>query len=233
MKSRLRNAPPSEPPLPGLALIAAAARCGFYLLRTESGWEKKHRQRKRDERTHQKLVRVRSSSLPDKDPGAGLQLHLVRGPLQARHLGLRVAVEVELHHVVPHGDGETSPGVHHGGHREPGRLVRRLRAGLRVVQDDVLVAALHGRQLDGHVHDLLRGVRDGEDNAASFRGGFQVEAEGEVSVEWARQVGAGQLARVGLGAEDIARPVVGPVDPGDRTGRRIPNQLLQGDSSVF
>jgi len=189
--------------------------------------------RKKEECTHQKLVRIRSSSLPDKDPGAALQLHLVRGPLEAHHLRVRVTVEVELHRVVPHSDGETSPGVHHGGHEEPGRLVRRLRVGLRVVQDDVLVAALHGGQLHGHVHDLLRGVRDGEDDAAALSGGFQVEGEGEVSVEWARQVGAGQLARVGLGAKDIAGPVVGPIDPGDRIGRRIPNQLFQGDSSVF
>lgn len=46
-------------------------------------------------------------------------------------------------------------------------------------------------------------------------------------------MGAGQLARVGIGAKDVAGAVVGPVDPGDLTWRRIPDQLQQGDPTVF
>lgn len=46
-------------------------------------------------------------------------------------------------------------------------------------------------------------------------------------------MGTRQLARVGIGAEDISGTVVGPVDLGNLTGRRISNQMQQGDSTVF
>lgn len=72
---------------------------------------------------------------------------------------------------------------------------------------------------------MLRGVCDREDDAAPVGGGFQVEDEGEVSVERIRQVGASQLARVCIGAEDVAGAVVVPVDLGDLTWRGIPDQL--------
>lgn len=93
--------------------------------------------------THQKLPRISSSGLSNKDPSSSFQLHLIRGPLDVSHLRFCVTVEVEHHLVIPHSDGEPSPGVHHGWHEEPGCLVRLIRVRLRVVQDDVLVAALH------------------------------------------------------------------------------------------
>lgn len=183
--------------------------------------------------THQELVGIGSSGLAHEHPGSGLQLHLIRRPLDAPHLRVRVTVQVEHHALVPDADGEAGPGVPHGGHLEASGLVRLLRVGLGVVQDDVLVAALHGRQLHGHIHDLLRGVGDREDHAALAGGGLQVEEEGEVPVEGAGQVGAGQLARVGVRAEDVGGEAVGPVDPGDLAGGRVPDQLQQRDAAVF
>lgn len=46
-------------------------------------------------------------------------------------------------------------------------------------------------------------------------------------------MGTGQLTRVGIRAKDKGGAVVGPVDPGDLIWRRIPDQLEQGDSTVF
>lgn len=46
-------------------------------------------------------------------------------------------------------------------------------------------------------------------------------------------MGAGQLARVGVGSEDVAGAVVGPEDLGDRMWRGIPDQLEEGDATVF
>ena len=56
-----------------------------------------------------------------------------------------------------------------------------------------------------------------------------MEDEGEVPVEGAGEVGARQLARVGVGAEDVAGVVVGPRYLGDGVGRGVPDELQQGD----
>lgn len=54
-----------------------------------------------------------------------------------------------------------------------------------------------------------------------------------MTVEGARQVGPGQLARVCIWAKDVSWAVVGSVDLGDLAGRRISNQLQQRNSTVF
>lgn len=46
-------------------------------------------------------------------------------------------------------------------------------------------------------------------------------------------MGAGQLACVGIGTKVITGDVVESVDPPDLTWRRVPNQLQQGDPTVF
>lgn len=104
---------------------------------------KKPQNRIKNLSTHQELVWIGSSGLTDKDPGTSIQLHLVGRPLDAGHLRICVTVEVEHHLVVPHSNGEPGPGVPHRVDAEAGRFVRALRAGFRVVEDDVLVVPLH------------------------------------------------------------------------------------------
>lgn len=168
-----------------------------------------------------------------KHPGSRLQLHLVWGPLKAHHLGLVVTVDVEGDLVVQHGDGEAVPLVSQIVHGEGGRHVRLLRVGLRIVEDYVLPVCLHGRQLDTHIHDLLRGVRDREDNSTIGGLGLQVEEEGEVPVEGAGKMGTCQLARVGVGTEDVAGAVVGTIDLGDLLWGRVPDQVQEGDTDLI
>lgn len=183
--------------------------------------------------THQELPRIGSSGLADEDPSSGLQLHLIWGSLNGHHLRVHFTVEVEHYLVVPHGDGEASPAIHRGRHGETGRLVRLLRVRFRVEEDDVLVASLHIWEFDTDVHDLLRGVCDGEDDSALIRAGLQVEDEGKVSVEGIGEVRAGQLSRVGVWTKDVSGAVFGPIDLGDLRRRRIPDQLQQGDAVVL
>lgn len=192
-----------------------------------------HIQKQHNMCTHQELSRIGSTSLPDEDPSSSLQLHVIRGPLDARHLRARFTVEVEHYFVVPHGNGKASPGIHRGRHGEPGRLVRLLRVWFRVKQDDVLLAALHIWEFDTNVHDPLWGVCDGEDNSTLIRAGLQVEDEGKVPVERAREVRTGQLSRVGVSTKDICGAVVGPIDLGYLRRWRIPDQLQQGDAAVL
>lgn len=175
----------------------------------------------------QELVKICPSGLSHEDPGTAFQLHVIWRPLYGRHPRVRVTVEVEHHLVVLQSDCETGPGVPHGRHLETGRFVGLLRVGLRVVQDDVLFAPPHRRQLDSHVHHLLRGVGDGENDATPVGGGFHVEDEGEVSVERIGEVGLRQLTRVGVGAKDVAGGVVRSEDSSDLIWRRISNQLQQ------
>lgn len=93
--------------------------------------------------TYQELSRISPPSLPDEDPSSSLQLHVIRGPLDARHPRARFTVEVECYLVVLNSNSKASPGIHRGWHGESGCLIRLLRAWFRVKQDDVLVAALH------------------------------------------------------------------------------------------
>lgn len=75
------------------------------------------------------------------------------------------------------------------------------------------------------MHDTLPSIRDGEDDPALVSGGFQVEHEGKLSIKWVWEVGACQLARIGIRSKDKTRGVVWSVDLGDLTWRRISNQL--------
>lgn len=183
--------------------------------------------------TYQELIGIGPSGLTHEHAGSWLQLHLIRGPLKAYHLGLVVAVDVEGDLVVQHGDGEAVPLVRQIVHGEGGRHVRHLRVGLRVVEDDILLARLDRRQLDAHIHDLLRGVCDRKDDSALGGLGLQVEEEGEVPVEGAGKMGTCQLARVGVGTEDVAGAVVGTIDLGDLLWGRVPDQVQEGDTDLI
>lgn len=174
------------------------------------------------------FIRVSPSSLSNKEPGALFQLHLIRGALEVDALVL-LAVQVEDDLLVLHADGEARPLVEQGGHGEGGGWVGSGRARLRVVEDDLLLARPQLRELDAHVDDALRGVRDSKEHAGPGRGGLDVEQQREVPVERARQVVPGHLARVGVGTEDVARVVVGAVNPVDLLRRRVPDQLQQAD----
>lgn len=168
------------------------------------------------------FIWVSPSSLSNKEPGALFQLHLIWGALKADTLVL-LTVQVEDNFLLLHADGEACPLVEQGGHDEGGGWVGAGRARLRVVEDDLLLARAQLRELDAHIDDALRGVRDGKEHASPGCGGLDVEQQREVSVERARQVVPGHLARVGVGTKDVARVVVGAINSVDLLRWWVPN----------
>lgn len=168
------------------------------------------------------FIWVSPSSLSNKEPGALFQLHLIWGALKADTLVL-LTVQVEDNFLLLHADGEACPLVEQGGHDEGGGWVGAGRARLRVVEDDLLLARTQLGELDAHIDDALRGVRDGKEHAGPGCGGLDVEQQREVSVERARQVVPGHLARVGVGTKDVARVVVGAINSVDLLCWWVPN----------
>lgn len=183
--------------------------------------------------TNLKFFRMLPSSLAHEHPRPRLQLQLLRRSLHPYHLGLHVTVQVQHGLVVLHSHSEAVPGVRHGRHAEPGCLFGLPGADLAVEQNDVLLRSLNGRQLDAQVHDLLRRVGDGEDDAAVIGGGLQAEDEGEVPVEGVGEVGTCQLARGGLWPEQVGGAVVRAIHLQDLLWRRIADQLQQRHTAVF
>lgn len=172
-------------------------------------------------RHYLELVRVGSSCLTHKDPGASVELHRIRRTLKLHHLGLGVAALIESHLLLEHSQREAIPVVHHARHIEAGRLVRSLRIGLGVEELDLLTAGLHRTELDGDVHEPLGSVGDGEEDGGGRRGWLEVEDEGEVAVERVGDVGQSRLARHRRRGEDVSGLPPRPVGPGDRIWWRV------------
>lgn len=177
------------------------------------------------------FIWVSPSSLSNKEPGAFFQLHLIWGALEADTLML-LTVQVEDNFLLLHADGEARPLVEQGGHGEGGSRVGAGRAGLCVVENDLLLARPQLRELDAHIDDALRGVCDGKEHASPGRGGLDVKQQREVPVERARQVVPGHLACIGIGTKDVARVVVGAINSVDLLRRWVPDQLQQADLST-
>lgn len=174
------------------------------------------------------LIRVSPSGLSHKEPGAFFQLHLIWRALKADPLVL-LTVQVEDNFILLHADGKACPLVEQGGHGEVGRCIRTWGAWLRVVEDDVLLARPQLRQLDTHIDDALRRVRDSKEHSSPRGGGLDVEQEGEVPVERARKVVPRHLARVGIGAEYVARVVVRAIDLEDLIWGGVSDQLQEAN----
>lgn len=86
-----------------------------------------------------------------------------------------------------HSQSKAGPHVHHAGHREAGGLIRALRVGLCVEELDLLLSSSHRTELHPHIHDVLRPVSERQQHRGCAGRGFDVEEQGEVSVEGVRQ----------------------------------------------
>lgn len=179
------------------------------------------------------LVRVGSTRLAHEDPGSGVQLHGVRRALHLHHLWFRVAAVVEGHLVLEDGQREAAPLVHHAGHVEAGRLVRRLRVRLGVEEAHPLAAATHGAQLDADVHELLGAVGDGEEDRRTRRGWRHVEEQREMAIERIGDVNQGRLTRRRRRAEGVNLFPPRSQDPGDLLRRGVSQQLLQRHAALL
>lgn len=153
----------------------------------------------------------------------GIQVHIIWGPLKIDDLRIWVTVEVEGNLLIQNTDGKPGPGHGHRGHDESGRLIWTLRVRLGVVEDNMLLAVFHCRQLHTNIHDVMGWVSDGEYDARLGGRGFYVENEGEITVERAGQVGRSWLSNIGFWAKHIARAVVMFKDFGDAIRWRIAN----------
>ena len=183
-------------------------------------------------RSYPEPVGVGIPRLAHKDPGPPVQLHGVRGALEADRLRLRIAAVVEGHQVLDDGQGEAGPGVHQAGHLEAGGLVGSLGVGLGVEELHFLAARLLAAQLHAHVHQPLRPVGDGEEDGGIGRGRPDVKYQGEMAVEGVGEVGQGRLTRQGVTTEteaELAPRLLGPAELGRR---RVTNQLEQGNAAL-
>lgn len=89
------------------------------------------------------------------------------------------------------------------------------------------------RQLDAHIHDLLGGIGDGENDTGLGGRRFQVEENGEMAEEGGGKMASGDLANIGVRAKDIARGVIGSVDLGEIRRVGVSNQLLKGYGGII
>lgn len=78
-----------------------------------------------------------------------------------------------------------------------------LGAGLRVVEDDPLPAILHRREPQAQVDDLLEGVCDSKEHAASGAAGLHRHADGKVPEEGGWDEGPGWAPDIGTRSKAV------------------------------
>lgn len=176
--------------------------------------------------THHKLLQACAPCIAHKDAGAGLKAEWLWAPMEGGRMEL-LAVHVEAHLLVLHGQRETRPLAVHFRHFE-GRH-RLCTGGPRgaVVENDALGLVLHRGEAQAQLHHSLLRVGDGEQHTALDAGGVDGDDDGKVPEERVRHKGLGQAADVGVGPKVVGREALIAGDEGDRRRERHTYQLSQ------
>lgn len=174
--------------------------------------------------THDEFLQVPGSCAAHEEPCSGFEHQGLGGPLEGG-VAVLLAVHQEDHFVALHHHSKSVPPVGHDGHGEGGRLPGHGGAGLCVVEDDPLVAVLHGRELQAQVDDRLVGVHDGKEDAASVAAGLHDDTDGKIPEEGGRDEDAGRAAHVGTRPEAVGWEAAVAGDKRHRWGQRETNDL--------
>lgn len=174
--------------------------------------------------THSESLQPRGSGIAHEDSRTGLESQGLRGPPEG-DLAMLLAVHDQGHFLTLDGHGKAVPPVGHHRHREGSRFVGHSGAGLRVVEDDPLVAVLHAREPQAQVDDLLQGIRDGEEHTSLGAAGLRRDADGKVTEEGGGDEGPGRAAHVGARPKAVGREAAVACDEGHGRGQRDTDEL--------